>query len=112
MSLTINGLSYAIWAGGRLLRRAEEKKRTADADRHASEDRLRRAVSDAPLPIVIHQGHEILHMSRGWSSASGFTPADTPTITKWLEQVRPGHSNDAKQFLERRRRPSRGRRWR
>ncbi|MBQ1488270.1 MAG: PAS domain S-box protein, partial [Lachnospiraceae bacterium] len=49
--------------------------------RQESEENLRLAVSDAPVPMVIHDDEDrILHMSRGWAETSGYSLADTPTI--------------------------------
>jgi PAS domain S-box-containing protein len=101
VTLTINALSYAIWAGGRLLRGLEDKRLAAEADRQRSEERLRRAVSDAPVPIVIHHGDQILHMSQGWSDVSGYTRSDTPTMSEWMSHAHPDRRDEAKTYLAR-----------
>jgi len=100
VALTINVLAYVIWAGGLLLRGFEEKRVAAERLRMQSEERLRRAVADAPVPMVIHDDADhILHMSRGWSEYSGYTLQDTPTITDWTARAQPGASNDVRVYL-------------
>ena len=90
VALTINVLSYAIWAGGHLLRGSEDKRLVAELLRRQSEDRLRRAVADAPVPMIIHDdAQQILHMSRGWSDLSGYTLEDTPKLSDWIDKVQP-----------------------
>jgi len=90
VALTINVLSYAIWAGGHLLRGFEHKRQAAEGLRAHSEERLRRAVADAPVPMIIHDdGQQILHMSRGWSDLCGYGLQDTPKLTDWIEKVEP-----------------------
>jgi PAS domain S-box-containing protein len=101
VALTINALSYAVWAGGRLLRGFEERRLIAEADRQLSEDRLRRAVTDAPVPMVIHNGDQILHMSRGWTDVSGYARADTPTLSAWMTRAQPDRAAEAAAYLKR-----------
>jgi PAS domain S-box-containing protein len=50
-----------------------------------SEERLRRAVLDAPFPIMIHaEGGEILETSHTWEELSGYSREDVPTMIDWL----------------------------
>jgi len=90
VALATNVLSYAVWAGGHVLRGFDDKRQAAEAERIRSEERLRRAVADAPVPTIIHDdtGH-ILHMSRGWSAYSGYSLKDTPTVPAWIAAAKP-----------------------
>jgi PAS domain S-box-containing protein len=89
VTLLAGMLSYGVYACGRLLRRVEHVHAGGTADRAHNEERLRRAVAEAPAPIVIHDGNQILHMSRGWSEAAGYSLADTPTLTAWIAHTHP-----------------------
>jgi PAS domain S-box-containing protein len=90
VALTMNVLSYAVWAGGHLLRGFEDKRLAAEKLRLQSEERLRRAVADAPVPMIIHDDAEqILHVSRGWSGLSGFALGDPPRLPQWIELAAP-----------------------
>jgi PAS domain S-box-containing protein len=91
VALTINVLSYAIWAGGHLLRGFENKRLAAEGLRVQSEERLRRAVADAPVPMIVHDDtDQILHMSRGWSDLCGYTLQDLPRLPDWITRVEAG----------------------
>jgi PAS domain S-box-containing protein len=94
--LMISGLSTAVWAGGRVLQSLEAKRLAAEQLRHQSEERLRRAVADAPVPIAIHDDAErILHVSRGWIDLSGFSTEETPTTSVWAALARPESTEEA-----------------
>ncbi|MBK8527210.1 MAG: PAS domain-containing protein [Rubrivivax sp.] len=62
-----------------------ERQRVDDALRK-SEQRLRRAVDLAPLPILIHaEDGEIVTVNRTWTKVTGYTPSELPTIAAWTE---------------------------
>ena len=49
-----------------------------------SQERFRRAVEEAPFPIMIHaEDGEVLALSRTWTEISGYARADIPTIADW-----------------------------
>lgn len=51
-------------------------------------DRFRRAVLDAPVPIMIHaEDGEVLQVNKRWSDLTGYTPGDLPTYAAWVEQA-------------------------
>ncbi|GFE70686.1 PAS domain S-box protein [Chroococcus sp. FPU101] len=53
-----------------------------------SEERFRRAITDAPFPIIIHaEDGEIIQVNRTWTELSGYTHAEIPTISDWTEKV-------------------------
>ena len=84
----ITALSLIVWAGGFVLTRLEGRRLSAERLRLQSEERLRVAVTDAPVPMIIHDDEDhILHMSKGWSELSGYTIADTPTISAWAARA-------------------------
>ncbi len=62
-----------------------ERKRAEEALRR-SEERLQRAVLDAPNPIMIHaEDGEVLMINQEWTSLTGYTHAEIPTISVWTE---------------------------
>src|SRR5579864_739379 len=81
VTLALGALGYVIVYGGRVLSRVEDQRLEAEQERLISEDRLRRAVTQAPVPMVIHDDDDILHVSEGWTQLSGYTLDETPTIT-------------------------------
>ncbi len=51
---------------------------------HESRERFRRAVEEAPFPIMLHaEDGEVLTLNRAWTEISGYTRADIPTIADW-----------------------------
>ncbi len=49
-----------------------------------SEARLRHAVSEAPIPIMIHaEDGTVVLLSRVWSELTGYKPEDIPTVADW-----------------------------
>ncbi len=63
-------------------------RKQAEIELQRSEERFRRAVLNAPLPIMIHsEDGEVLQISRAWTELTGYTHEDMPTVSKWLEQT-------------------------
>ena len=63
-------------------------RKQAEIELQRSEERFRRAVLSAPLPIMIHsEDGEVLQISRAWTELTGYTHKDIPTVAKWLEQT-------------------------
>lgn len=54
----------------------------------ASEHRFRRAIADAPFPIMIHaEDGEVLEINDAWTAATGYTHADIPTMQAWTDRA-------------------------
>jgi PAS domain S-box-containing protein len=54
----------------------------------ASEERLQRAVSNAPFPIMIHaEDGEVVMISNSWTEITGYTHTDIPTTALWTEKA-------------------------
>lgn len=53
-----------------------------------SENRLRRAIIDAPFPIMLHaEDGEVLLISRTWTTLTGYTHTNIPTIAEWVRKA-------------------------
>ncbi|NTW81045.1 MAG: response regulator [Geobacteraceae bacterium] len=53
-----------------------------------SEERFRKAIEEAPFPIMIHAEYgEVLALSRTWTELSGYSLADIPTTAIWAEKA-------------------------
>ena len=71
-------------------------RKQAEMELQHSEERFRRAVLNAPLPIMIHaENGAVLQISRAWTELTGYTLEDIPTISKWLAQ---SDSEDAEEI--------------
>lgn len=63
-------------------------RKRAEIELQHSEERFRRAVLNAPLPIMIHaEDGEVLQISRAWTELTEYTLEDIPTVSKWVEQA-------------------------
>ncbi len=63
------------------------ERRSMEQQLRESEERLRRAMYEAPLPMMLHaEDGAILLLSRMWTECSGYAPADIPTVREWLER--------------------------
>lgn len=64
-----------------------EKKKMEDELRQ-SEERFRKAITEAPFPIMLHaENEEVVALSRGWTEISGYEPGDIPTTAEWTRKA-------------------------
>ena len=60
-------------------------------DRHSlqlTEERFRRAILDAPLPIMLHtENGEVFQINGAWTELSGYEYSEIPTIEDWTEKA-------------------------
>ena len=61
-------------------------RKQAELSLRESEQRFRRAIADAPSPIMIHaEDGEVLQLSTTWTELTGYTHADIPTTVAWAQ---------------------------
>jgi diguanylate cyclase (GGDEF)-like protein/PAS domain S-box-containing protein len=78
-------------------RTAELRQKNDELGR--SEERFRRAVEEAPFPIMIHaQDGEVIALSRAWIEITGYALAEIPTIAAWAERA---HGENCQPILDR-----------
>ena len=64
------------------------QRKRADEALRASEERFRRAVLDAPFPILLHaEDGTILQASNSWCEITGYTREELRTIADWTERA-------------------------
>jgi len=60
----------------------------AEAALRRSEEQFRRAVEEAPIPVIMHaEDGEVLQVSRTWTELTGYTTSDVPTFEAWLTRA-------------------------
>lgn len=75
-------------------------RKQAETELQESEQRFRRAVLNAPLPIMIHaENGEVILISRAWTELTGYTSEEMTTISKWLEQANSEMSEQIQEYL-------------
>ena len=63
-------------------------RKQVEAKFRASEQRFRRAIVNAPLPIAIYNDSgEMLHLSKGWTQITGYSADEISTIESWTEKA-------------------------
>ena len=63
-------------------------RKQAEQNLQLSEERFRRAILDAPLPIMLHaEDGKVVQINRTWTELTGYTHSDIPTIADWTEKA-------------------------
>jgi PAS domain S-box-containing protein len=66
-----------------------------------SEERFRRAIAEAPIPIMIYSEHgEVLQMSEGWTNWAGYTAEDFLENEDWIERVYGSRSQFTQEYVD------------
>ena len=64
-----------------------ESKRAEEALR-ASEEQFRRAIEDAPIPMIMQsEDGQVLQISNTWSELTGYTREEISTFETWLNHA-------------------------
>jgi PAS domain S-box-containing protein len=102
VSSAMAALGAVVWISGHLVRGVEGRRFSAEEQRLFSEERLRRAVTDAPVPMMIHDDADhVLHLSQGWTDHSGYALKDVPTISRWIEVAQRATRDEAEAYMRR-----------
>ena len=64
------------------------KRKQAEETTRESEARFRRAIEEAPMPVMIHaEDGEVITISRTWTEISGYRHEDIPTTSEWTKRA-------------------------
>jgi PAS domain S-box-containing protein len=84
------------WTGEEVAQARETAERTwaaverarAEETIRANEEQFRRAIQDAPIPIIMHaEDGQVLQVSRTWAERTGYSLEDIPTFEAWLNKA-------------------------
>ncbi len=71
------------------------ERKKAEEDLRKSEEQFRRAIDEAPIPIIMHaEDGEVLLVSRTWTSLTGYAKKDIRTFDEWTTHVVYGEGAD------------------
>lgn len=77
------------------------ERQLAEARLRESEKRLRNAVANSPIPIIIYdENDKILQLSKGWTKYSGYTIDDIPTMSDWTEKAYGKKTGLEKEYID------------
>ncbi len=63
-------------------------RKKVESNLRESERRFRRAIENAPFPIMIHaEDGEVLQISSTWTELTGYSHAEIPTTKAWIEKA-------------------------
>jgi len=66
-----------------------------------SENQFRRAVTESPMPMLIHDEDDTnLYVSKGWTKYSGYLLEDIPTMFEWTQKAYGEGSGIAKDYID------------
>jgi two-component system, chemotaxis family, CheB/CheR fusion protein len=77
-------------------------RREAEAALTVSEEQFRRAIEEAPIPVIMHaEGGEVLQVSKAWTGVTGYRPEDIPTLDAWLSHAHGSGGADVREHVQR-----------
>ncbi|MBD2179170.1 PAS domain S-box protein [Pseudanabaena sp. FACHB-1998] len=63
-------------------------RKASELKLQASEERLRRAIINAPFPIIFHaEDGQVLQINQAWTELTGYSIEDIPTIGDWIAKA-------------------------
>lgn len=78
----------SLAAANEILKQEIVERSALTRELQASQERFRRAVIDAPFPIMIHaENGQILQMSQAVSDITGYSADELPTLAAWTAQA-------------------------
>jgi PAS domain S-box-containing protein len=70
------------------LQEENEARKRSEASLQESEERFRRAIISAPIPIIIHaEDGQVITINTPWTQLTGYDHSDIPTITDWTRKA-------------------------
>jgi PAS domain S-box-containing protein len=77
------------------------ERKLSEATLLESEARFRTAISEAPVPIMIHrEDGKVLQISKGWTKYSGYDLEDIPTIRDWTDRAYGQASSEIYEYIK------------
>jgi two-component system CheB/CheR fusion protein len=75
-------------------------RRRAEQTLRESEEQFRRAIEEAPIPVIMHaEDGEVLQISRAWTELTGYTIEDAPTFDAWLTRAYGDGADSVRRYM-------------
>ncbi len=76
-------------------------RKKVEEDLKASEEQFRRAIEDAPIPVIMHaEDGQVLQISRTWTKLTGYSLSDIPTFDSWITKAAYGEgANSVRDYM-------------
>ena len=75
-------------------------RKQAEVELQESEERFRRAILNAPLPIMIHaENGDVILISHAWTELTGYSSEEMTTVSEWLEQANNDLNKQIQEYL-------------
>ena len=75
-------------------------RKQAEVELQESEERFRRAILNAPLPIMIHaENGDVILISHAWTELTGYSSEEMTTVSEWLEQANSDMNKQIQEYL-------------
>ncbi len=66
----------------------------------ASEEQFRRAIEDAPIPVIMHaEDGQVLQISHTWTELTGYTLQEMPTLDAWLTRAYGEGADEVRKYV-------------
>jgi PAS domain S-box-containing protein len=76
--------------------------KATEAALRASEEQFRRAIEEAPVPVIMHaEDGQVLQISKTWTELTGYTPEDIPTFDAWLNRAYGSGADQVREHVRR-----------
>ena len=67
----------------------------------AREDQLRRAILEAPLPVILFaEDQDVLMLSRTWTEITGYTAEELTTLSEWTRRAYGPQATEVQQYIQ------------
>lgn len=77
-------------------------RKQAEKDRQESEERFRKAINEAPFPIMLHaEDGQVLQVNNTWCETTGYSRAELSTVGDWTRLAYGEQSDRVRQVINR-----------
>jgi PAS domain S-box-containing protein len=92
--------SRLLDANKKLRKEISDRQRT-ELELHESEEHFKRAVTESPMPIMIHASDgEIVHISKAWAELSGYNFDEISSVNEWIEKAHGEKADSIKELVK------------